>query len=77
MHEDDYIIETLPATPMQVIDVGILVLDAITQVARIPARTLGELTDMLCRHANYKVEQRRFAREATAAIESFVSGDFE
>lgn len=68
MDEDDYTIEPLPATPMQGIDVVILVLDSFNTF-------LGGLTEMLCRHANYKVETKQFAREAGMAIERIVGGE--
>jgi hypothetical protein len=68
MDEDDYTSEPLPATPMQGLDVVILALDSFQSF-------LGDLTLMLCKHANYRVANKQFAREAGMAIERIVSGE--
>ena len=68
MDDDDYTIETLPACEMQVIDVVIVVLDT----AR---RFLADMTELVCSHANFKVQQKRMIREASAEIESIIQGD--
>lgn len=67
MDEDGYTVETVPACEMQVIDVVILVLDSVSCFTR-------DLTSLVCRHANWKVERKRMAREAATEIERMVSG---
>jgi hypothetical protein len=75
--DDDYTVETLPACPMQVIDVAILILDSARRVASVPGSFLGDLTELVCRHANYCVAQKQMHRQAANEIERLVSGDYE
>lgn len=71
--EDCYTIEALPACPMQAIDAAILVVDTIGGFFRVAASFWNDGSELLMRHANYKVQQKAFAREASAEIERLVN----
>lgn len=75
MDEDDEQYEPLPATPMQGLDLVILATDSITDLFRVGGRFFNGLTELSCRHANYRVERRRFASEVGLEIERMVSGE--
>lgn len=75
MDEDEYDnFEPLPATQMQGIDVLILVLDCAGSVARVPGRFFTDLTELVCRHANWRVARKRMENEARMEIEMLVNG---
>lgn len=75
MDEDDDTFEPLPATPMQGIDAVVLVLDLITNLHRTFGRFWMDTTELVCRHANYRVQNREFERTAGIEIERLVSGE--
>lgn len=75
MDEDDETFEPLPATPMQGIDLAVLVLDLVTNLHRTFGRFWMDATELVGRHANYRVSIREFRREAGLEIERLVSGE--
>lgn len=75
VEDDEYTSEPLPATPMQGLDLVILATDLMGALFRVGGAFWSDTTEMLCRHANYKIERKRFAREAGMEIERLVSGE--
>jgi len=75
MDEDDDTFEPLPATPMQGIDAVVLVLDLVTNLFRVGGRFWQDATELVARHANYRVAVKEFEREAGLEIERMVSGE--
>lgn len=75
MDEDDYTIEPVPACPTQGIDVVILVLDSVRGFSSVVTSFWEDVTRMAMAHANFKVEKKRFAREAGLEIERLVSDE--
>lgn len=77
--DDEYMTEeadtdySVPACELRPINLAILVLDAVADVARVPGRLFGDLSELVMLHANWQVQRRRFAREAAEEIERMVS----
>lgn len=65
---DDEQVVTMPSNKLRVIDVAILVLDTVSVFVE-------RFTELLCSHANYKVDRRQMESEARADIERIVGGE--
>lgn len=74
MDEDSDNYEPLPATQLQGIDVAILVLDSVGALARVHSAFWTDVTELVCRHANWRVAKRRMENEARMEIEMLVKG---
>lgn len=68
--EDEDGVETIKGVRVRGIDVGIVVLAVAATSAKALADGLDKLVYLLCSHANYKLDQARFADAIRAEIES-------